>query len=106
MGSRCIIGRTGRDGVTLSIYLGHGCYPDRAGATLLEHYSGEEQVDALIALGNIEWLGPLPRDCGDYFRHNGDPWEDCRPCRDQGGTQAFFAQYWGPGGLMFLITLA
>ena len=97
MGSRCIIGKTDRRGSTQSIYLGHGCYPDEAGAILLEHYSREDRIDALIGTGALENLGPYPGEYDDYFTRNGDPWEDCKPYREDGGTTAFFAAYWGPG---------
>ena len=35
MASRAIIGKVDRQGEGQAIYLGHGCYPDEAGAVLL-----------------------------------------------------------------------
>ena len=53
MASRAIIGKVDRQGNGRAIFLGHGCYPDDAGAMLLENYSDEEPIDRLIGSGAI-----------------------------------------------------
>ena len=97
MASRAIIGRVDRQGNGHAIYLGRGCYPDDAGAMLLEHYSDAEPIDRLIGSGSIARLAPTPVNSITYFRHYHQPWERCRPYGFPGGTDWFFANYWSPG---------
>ena len=40
---------------------------------------------------------PTPGNSITYFRHYNQPWERCRPYAFRGGTERFFARYWGPG---------
>ena len=68
-----------------------------AGATLLQHYSDEESIDRLVILGSVTWLEARPEDSITYFRDNAQPWENCRPYTFGGGTERFFARYWGVG---------
>ena len=58
MASRAIIGKVDRQGNVQAIYLGYGCYPDAAGAMLLDHYSDEELIDRLIGSGATARLAP------------------------------------------------
>ncbi len=97
MASRAIIGKVDRQGNGQAIFLGHGCYPDDAGAMLLERYSDEESIDRLIGSGAIARLAPTPENSITYFRHYNQPWERCRPYAFRGGTDRFFANYWSPG---------
>ena len=69
MASRAIIGKVDRQGNGQAIFLGHGCYPDDAGAMLLERYSDEEPIDRLIGSGAITRLAPTPENSITYFRH-------------------------------------
>ncbi|MDE2813117.1 MAG: hypothetical protein OXM01_08840 [Gemmatimonadota bacterium] len=97
MATRAIIGKVDRRGDGQAIYLGHDGDPDQAGATLLEHYSEEGRVDRLIRLGSVTWLEARPEDSITYFRDHAQPWENCRPHEFGGGTERFFARYWGVG---------
>ena len=97
MASRAIIGKVDGQGHGQAIYLGHGCYPDDAGAMLLERYSDEEPIDRLIGSGAITRLAPTPENSITYFRHYNQPWESCRPYAFSGGTDRFFGNYWSPG---------
>ncbi len=64
---------------------------------LLEHYSDEDRIDRLIRMVSVTWLEPTPEESGTYFRDHSQPWENCQPYALSGGTERFFAQYWGPG---------
>ena len=97
MASHAIIGKADRQGNGQAIYLGRGCYPDDAGAMLLEHYSDAELIDQLIRLGAITRLEPTPEASVTYFRDLNVPWEHCQPYAFTGGTEGFFAEYWSPG---------
>ena len=97
MASRCIIGKVDRWGNGTAILCARGCFPDEAGAALLGRYSDESLIDGLIALGSIVWLEAEPKECEAYHRDRGYPWEQCQPLTFQGGTEAFFSEYWGPG---------
>ena len=61
--SRCIIGKVDGQGNGKAILCARGCYPDEAGAALLEGYSDESLIDELIALGSIAWLEAEPNEC-------------------------------------------
>ena len=100
--SRAIIGKVDRQGNGQAIFLGHGCYPDDAGAMLLQHYSEEESIDRLIGSGAITRLAPTPENSITHFRHYNQLWERCRPCAFRGGTARFFANYWSTGPEMAL----
>ena len=97
MATRAIIGKVDRRGDGQAIYLGHDGDPNVAGATLLQHYSDEQRVDRLIILGSVTWLEPTPEESISYFRDHAQPWENCQPYAFSGGTDRFFAHYWGPG---------
>ena len=97
MGSRAQIAKIDRDGNGLSIYLGHGCYPDDAGVILFEFYSDEKSVDKIIELGDVHNLDRTPDDSIFYHRDHQDPWKFCQPEPLQGGTEYFFSRYWGIG---------
>ena len=97
MASRCIIGKVDGRGNGKAILCARGCCPDEVGAGLLGHYSDECLIDELIALGSIAWLDTEPEECEAYHRDRGYPWENCQPYSFQGGTEAFFSEYWGPG---------
>ena len=77
------------------VFLFHGAPPEY-GAILSEHYRTAEQVDELLALGNLSSVGPVigeqvdfktqagpnslnPTQCIAYHRDRNAPWERCRP---------------------------
>ncbi len=47
--------------------------------------------------GSVTWLEARPGNSITYFRANAQPWENCRPYTFGGGTERFFARYWGVG---------
>ena len=60
MTTLAIVAKVDRHGNGQAIYPGHGAYPDRAGAMLLQHYSDEERMARLIRLGSVAWLETTP----------------------------------------------
>ena len=62
MAIRARIGKVGRRGNGLAVYLRRDSSPDVAGATLLQHYSDGESVDRLIRMGSVIQLEPARRD--------------------------------------------
>ena len=87
-----VIGKIGRDQGAMSIVLYNDPSPDRAGMTLLEHYSEETQINLLIELGSRQHLGPDPQD-----RTREDPdFTSFRPQPSPNTTQEFFQTYWDP----------
>ena len=65
MGSRSYIGQLREDGKVEFAYCHSGAYMDENGLTLLEYYTEAEKVKALIAGGDMSYIG----DDGDdsYF---------------------------------------
>lgn len=93
------------DGSGQFVFLFHGA-PLEYGAILSEHYRTAEQVDELLALGNLSSVGPIigeridfktragpnslnPKQCIAYHRDRNEPWERCRPRQLTGGLGQF-----------------
>jgi hypothetical protein len=58
MATRSRIAIENQDGTVLSIYCHWDGYPSHHGPILLEHYTTQEKVESLIALGSISSLAP------------------------------------------------
>ena len=87
-----VIGKIGRNQSAMSMVLYQGASPDKAGMTLLEHYSEETQIDLLMEFGSRQHLGPDPRD-----RAHEDPdFTTFRSTPSPNNTQEFFQTYWDP----------
>ena len=87
-----VIGKIGRDQTALSIALYQDASPDRAGMTLLEHYSEESQIDLLMKFGSREHLPSDPRDpTGEIEYFTTFP-----PIPSPNNTQELFETYWDP----------
>ena len=57
MGSRSYIGQLREDGNVEFVYCHSGAYMDDNGLTLLEYYTEAEKVKALIAGGDMSYIG-------------------------------------------------
>ncbi len=57
MSTRARIGRLNDDGTVTSIYTHSDGYPDHHAPILSEHYATTEDIDALLALGDLSALG-------------------------------------------------
>lgn len=58
MATRSRIAIEDQDGTARSIYCHNDGYPSHHGPILLEHYTTQEKVESLIALGSISSLAP------------------------------------------------
>ena len=58
MATRSKIAIEDQDGTVRSIYCHWDGYPSHHGPILLEHYTTQEKVESLIALGSISSLAP------------------------------------------------
>jgi len=92
MSTNANIGIIEPDGTVTAIYTHWDGYPSHHGPILLEHYTDEAKVRALIALGDISSLGPEigePHDfdtrdhsvCTAYHRDRQEPWADVKPTK-------------------------
>lgn len=97
MGSRAYIAKIERDGRGQMLYLGHGCYPDDAGSILLEHYSDEAAIDALMSMGSICHLESSRAASIIYHRDHQEDWNFCQPVPLENGTAELFGRPYHPG---------
>ena len=89
MATRSRIGMEMPNGEVQSIYCHWDGYPAGVGATLKEHYTNPEKVEALIALGDISILQPLVEPDVPGVSHTFDnPYHDVTVAyhRDSGAT--------------------
>jgi hypothetical protein len=79
MSTRTIVSAKMR-GKVYSIYCHHDGYPEHMAPVLLEHYNTQEQVEALILLGNTSTIYETPEECCPYSRGEGaEPYENNAP---------------------------
>ena len=67
MGSRSYIGQLREDGKVEFVYCHSGAYMDDNGLTLLDHYTEADKVKALIAGGNMSYIGNADDGVDSYF---------------------------------------
>ena len=79
MSTRAIIGKQIDDDSFLCVYLHRDGYVDYSGILLQTHYATTEQVDQLLALGNMSVLGISINNCLFYNRDNQEPWGTAKP---------------------------
>lgn len=66
MSTRSNIAIENLDGTVRAIYCHHDGYPEGVGATLATYYRTEEQIEELLALGNLSALEQTPVECDAY----------------------------------------
>ena len=66
MATRSYIGKLGPNNTVSYIYCHWDGYPSHNGAILQEHYNTPEQVDALLALGDMSSLGETIAGCKSH----------------------------------------
>ena len=72
MSTRGLIAIIDDDGSCRSIYCHHDMYPSHAGVVLMEHYCTREDVERLLALGDLSSLGDTLAECEAYCRDRGE----------------------------------
>lgn len=60
MSTRCLIGKMGPDGTIRAIRCFHDGYPDGVGYLLNSNYWEEEEIDELLAIGDVSALDSSP----------------------------------------------
>jgi hypothetical protein len=88
MGTRSYIAKQIGDDQYLTIFCHFNGYPEENGAMLVEHYNTSEQVDALLALGDLYYLREKITPCsGAPHEHgNAQPGVTIAYQRDEGCT--------------------
>ena len=79
MSTRAIIGKQIDDDSYLSVYLHREGYVDYSGVLLQTHYATTEQVDQLLALGNMSSPRISVNDCLFYNRDSHESWGKAKP---------------------------
>ena len=77
MSTRCRIAIQHDNGSYESVYCHFDGYDNGVGSTLREFYNSEEQVKALIALGDLSFISQ-EQQCA-YHRDRGDAWDKTKP---------------------------
>jgi hypothetical protein len=72
MSTRSLIGKQNADKTVTFIYCHFDGYPSGVGDTLIESYSTPEQVDSLLALGDLSVLGGELGEQQDFNKRNRD----------------------------------
>ncbi|MBT1162561.1 hypothetical protein [Bifidobacterium sp. SO1] len=64
MSTRSGIAIKNQNGTYSWIYCHYDGYLEGVGQTLLDHYQNRQQIESLMSLGDISWLGEVPEDPG------------------------------------------
>lgn len=67
------------DGTAGCIYVHCDGYPKYALRVLREHYTDQQKIDALIALGDCLSVGPTINSCDTFASRDGEEWDDIKP---------------------------
>ena len=88
MGTRSYIAKQVGDDKYLTIFCHFNGYPEENGAVLVQHYNTLEQVDALLALGDLYYLREkiAPRSGAPHEHGNAQPGVTIAYQRDEGCT--------------------
>jgi len=67
------------DGLYACIYVHCDGSPEDALPLLQTHYSDQQKIDRLIALGDCLSIGPDIDKCDPFYRRDGEDWDDIKP---------------------------
>lgn len=85
MSTGCLIGRKVDDNKVEYIYCHHDGYLDGVGETLKNHYTTEDKIDKLMALGDLSALGEVAESNPNQFNYLGKiDYNLCAAYRDSG----------------------
>jgi hypothetical protein len=75
------------DGRCACIYVHCDGCPSYALKTLRQHYTDQQKIDRLIALGDCLSIAPEIESCETFYSRGGENWDDIKPtygesCRD------------------------
>ena len=84
MSTRCLIGRKVDDNKVEYIYCHHDGYLEGVGETLKNHYTTEDKIDKLMALGDLSALGEVAESNPDQWNCNKVNYILCAAYKDRG----------------------
>lgn len=84
MSTRCLIGRKVEDNKVEYIYCHHDGYLDGVGETLKTHYTNNNIIDKLMALGDLSALGKVAESNPDQWDYNKVNRNLCIAYKDRG----------------------
>lgn len=84
MSTHCRIGIIYDDNNIVSVYCHSDGYPEDVGQKLLQHYTTLDQVEKLIALGDLSFLGEEPFDDPSLWKYAGAMSKGCRTYKGRG----------------------
>lgn len=79
MSTRCLIGIENPDGTCRAVYCHHDGYPTGVGLILASYYPKKQDVENLIALGDMSGIGTTLEICDAYCRDWGEEYKKNAP---------------------------
>lgn len=67
------------DGQYACIYVHCDGYPSYALKTLQQHYTDQQKIDRLVALGDCLSIAPEIEKCDTFNGRDGEEWDDIKP---------------------------
>ena len=92
MATRSFIGKLNKDDSITGIFCYWDGYPEHAGRILIDNYLTEQQVDQLLALGDLSSIAPTLAECESYSSR-GEQGVEAKLYKD---IQAFYEAGKGP----------
>lgn len=84
MSTRCLIGRKVDNNKVEYIYCHYDGYLEGVGETLKNHYTTEDKIDKLMALGDLSALGEVAESNPDQWNYNKVNYTLCAAYKDRG----------------------
>ena len=89
MSTHCLVAKMNGDGSIDAIYVHADGYLEQAGRILCEYYEDEQKVNDLLNLGDLSFIGPVPKSDPIMWKDNypEPPYSEyCRAYKDRGET--------------------
>lgn len=83
------------DGGSACIYVHCDGYPEHALTTLQQHYTDQQKIDRLIALGDCLSVGDEIEKCDTFISRADEDWDDIKPTYGDSPTEAAAAHLHG-----------
>jgi len=87
MSTHCLVIKMNSDGSIDAIYVHSDGYLSEAGRTLCEYYQDEKKINDLLNLGDLSFIGPVPKSDPIMWEENYSkpPYDEyCRAYKDRG----------------------
>lgn len=89
MSTHCLVAKMNKDGSIDAIYVHFDGYLEEAGRILCEYYEDEQKVNDLLNLGDLSFIGPVPKSDPIMWKKScpEPPYSEyCRAYKDRGQT--------------------